>query len=298
MPKSNSFQNKRAGQREREDQFLDVSGYHLIFPGNYPIAYISNEQFREQLLRSVAGHVFLNEKNEFIDAGANVGITTAIIQGAATMETFGFLIEPSKIYLKYLAINAQEFRNCQIIEKYISPNFPIKPINCELFHWGGTAHLIDSKESVLRIDQQVDLLEYVSEKTALIKLDCDYSDLSILENIAPRLGQSRPLILFECVIRNDNDLNQIIRIISEMITQDYTRCLITHNEGYLIYSGNLTNSLYLILNFQLNLRKSSSEDKFYYSDILLIPESRSELLDLISRDLIGWQNIKVPGQNT
>ena len=214
------------------------------------------------------------------------------------METFGFLIEPSKIYLKYLAINAQEFRNCQIIEKYISPNFPIKPINCELFHWGGTAHLIDSKESVLRIDQQVDLLEYVSEKTALIKLDCDYSDLSILENIAPRLGQSRPLILFECVIRNDNDLNQIIRIISEMITQDYTRCLITHNEGYLIYSGNLTNSLYLILNFQLNLRKSSSEDKFYYSDILLIPESRSELLDLISRDLIGWQNIKVPGQNT
>ena len=83
-----------------------------------------------------------------------------------------------------------------------------------------------------------------------------------------------------------------------MITQDYTRCLITHNEGYLIYSGNLTNSLYLILNFQLNLRKSSSEDKFYYSDILLIPESRSELLDLISRDLIGWQNIKVPGQNT
>ena len=276
-----------------KDQYLDVRGYELEFPEDYPTSYIIEEKFREQLLSSIASHAFSEKKNFFIDAGANVGISTAIIKSASNFDTSGILIEPSAKYITFLKKNILLFESCIIIEKYISPNYPVIDLNSELFHWGGTAHLVESSNSVIKIDEQVDLLDFISENTAIIKIDCDYSDISILENLVPRLGNNLPFILFECVIRDDGDLNSIFQIFRLMVSKGYSHVIITNNEGYLVYSGELSMNLYLILNFQLNLRKSNLEDKFYYSDVLLIPEGEELTLKNVTSDLVRWQNIRL-----
>jgi FkbM family methyltransferase len=287
------IRNKFIGQKKLKNQYLNVRGYNLEFPGDYPTSYILEEKFREQLLSSLASHAFSEEKNAFIDAGANVGITTAIIKSASNFDTDGILIEPSEKYISYLKRNILLFGRSTIITKYISPNFPIIDLESELFHWGGTAHLVSSANSKINISEQIDLLEFVSVKTALIKLDCDYSDLAILSNLIPRLGNNLPFILFECVIRNDEDLNSIFKIFESMYEKGYSHVVLTHNEGFLIYSGDISINLYLILNFQLNLRKHASEDKFYYSDVLLIPKGGETIMKEVTNELVVWQNIRL-----
>jgi hypothetical protein len=210
-----------------------------------------------------------------------------------SLKVLQILIEPSEKYISYLKRNILLFGRSTIITKYISPNFPIIDLESELFHWGGTAHLVSSANSKINISEQIDLLEFVSEKTALIKLDCDYSDLAILRNLIPRLGNNLPFILFECVIRNDQDLNSIFKIFESMDEKGYSHVVLTHNEGFLIYSGDISINLYLILNFQLNLRKHASEDKFYYSDVLLIPRGGETIMKEVTNELASWQNIRL-----
>ena len=78
-----------------------------------------------------------------------------------------------------------------------------------------------------------------------------------------------------------------------MDDKGYSHVVLAHNEGYLIYSGDISINLYLILNFQLNLRKNASEDKFYYSDVLLIPKGGETIMKKVTNELAGWQNIRL-----
>lgn len=286
----NKLDFRKLNRRNQSDQFIKIGNYQLILPHDYPLEHLQLEVFREQLLISISKYAFNDHKNKFIDAGANVGLTTAIIKSFAPIETFGVLIEPSEKYLTYLEKNSENFFPRQIIPKYLSLNYPIENLYLTLFHWGGTAHLVQDNNHIITKEQQIDLHTLIDERTALVKLDVDYSDLSILHHVLPRLENITPLIIFECVIRNQDDFRKIKEIFTNLKNKGYKYFILMHNEGYLIYSGEFNYNLMNIIFYQLNIRKHGKESLFYYSDVLVFPEHSKDIYELVHADLVQNQH--------
>ncbi|CAN2213637.1 hypothetical protein MCEMRE185_01052 [Candidatus Nanopelagicaceae bacterium] len=261
-------------------------GHLISLPSRHSLFELQiQEPFRHQALKLAAKYFLTEQKNHVIDVGANVGDTAIVMNsGNHTKKTFS-LVEPSPFFLKYLNRNSRIIGDCEIIEKFVSPNFPISELSADLQYWGGTALLVDSSTNKVTKSQQILLHELERDNTGIVKIDCDGQDSNILINYLEH-SKSLPTIYFENTIASTSDLYKSLEVLELARNMGYGFVSALSNDGLLIWSGELKlESLRDIYQFQLNLTNLNQSNRLSYTDILLVQKSESESFFKFEKEL-------------
>ena len=260
-----------------------VHGVPMFLPKSHPLPELlaGQEPFREHLLRAAA-IVFLAGNNlTYVDVGANVGDTAALVRtetGPRPMR----LIEPSPYFFEFLQQNVKGWFDVVLIKKFVSIHYPAEDIQGALAHWGGTATLVASADSCISAAEQLDLLTLLSEDVGLVKLDCDGVDLQILLTWLPRIRESRPPILFECSLSGHADYQLLVEVLKSFEVAGYCGITICHHSGALLFSGQLCEQVYDVFSWQMNMHLQSHGEVCFYTDVLVVH----------SRDKIGTSEVE------
>jgi FkbM family methyltransferase len=279
----------------QHDTNFKIGNYDLIIPSNHHIKEImAREPFRENLLAQAARVLLTQTGDTFIDVGANVGDTAAVVLSNGSQNVRCILIEPSKYYFDYLIKNSTLFANALYLNKFVSNTYPKINIQGELHHWGGTAKLVDSTQQAIPIEDQIDLIELIDESVKLIKIDCDGLDYSILNSSLPRLVRFTPAIYYENEIKNKEQLAEAKNVIENLKILGYKKAIIARNCGTLIYAGLINDSVIDLFNLQLLLHKQGLRSAIYYTDVIVFHSSKqrefAEVLQLVRTSQVQLMN--------
>ena len=268
--KYNNYLNKLGAPSQNK---ILVGKYELDYPAghNYK-SVLRNEPLREFYLGILSKHIFCKNSLEYIDLGANIGDSYAIVKTYAPQDFKAILVEPSLYFLPYLKSNIlMHFTNTQVIEKFAGTSYPLTDINAELFHWGGTAELRRS-ENIIGIYDQIAVGELINHNTALIKIDCDGSDLYILNTLRQNLVEYKPIIYFEAIVDKSDTFEFFCETVISLEKLGYKYATVSHCSGLLMYCGAINESFFDIIRLQLNLYLNKEGGNFYYTDIAIFTE--------------------------
>jgi FkbM family methyltransferase len=262
-------------QKQRRFNFEECE---IIIPSRHSLIGIYSESpFANYALKTSGKYFLSKEMNHVIDVGANVGDTAILIKSQSPVEPKFTLVEPSEFYLEYLRLNMNLFSDSEIIDKFVSPNFPIVDLGKDLVHWGGTALLVESKSITIKSSDQVALHELVKVNTGFIKIDCDGQDTDILISFLKN-SKLFPTVYFENTIRDKGDLAKSLEILELAKSCGYAFGSIWSHDGLLIWTGELnTNCVADIFRMQLNLQNIQQASRLYYTDVLLVQEKMGEV---------------------
>jgi FkbM family methyltransferase len=271
---------KKIKFRSQTKQKFTYEGYEIYLPSRHSIVELLKvEPFRNQVLRIAAEILVTTEQNHVVDVGANVGDTALTINKASRVSVNFSLIEPSEFFREYLLLNVHLFSKYEIIPKFVSPSFPIVEIGGDLLHWGGTAQVVDSKNSTIGTDMQISLHQIVREDTGLVKIDCDGQDTLILQNFLENTD-FRPTIYFENTITDAKGLKESYEALTAATDRGYEFAIVSRSDGLVIWAGKIgTSHLLDLFWLQLNLRNMKRADLMYHTDILLVHKSKNHLFD-------------------
>jgi FkbM family methyltransferase len=263
-----------------------VGKYELNYPAGHSYkSVLSNEPLREFYLGILSKHIFCKNSLEYIDLGANIGDSYAIVKTYAPRDFKAILVEPSQYFLPYLKSNILKyFSNILVIEKFAGTSYPLTDINAELFHWGGTAELRRS-ENIIGTYDQIAVGELINHNTALIKIDCDGSDLDILNTLKQNLLENKPIIFFEAVVDKSGTFEFFCETVTSLEELGYKYATVCHCSGLLMYSGAINESFFDIIRLQLNLYLNKEGGSFYYTDIAIFTEDDAGIHVKSSLDL-------------
>jgi FkbM family methyltransferase len=263
--------------KTQKTTLMTYEGFEMKIPSRHSLKNIlEQEPFRNCVLKLVSKHFLSEARNCVIDVGANIGDTALSLQVGSSVKTEFILIEPSTFYQKYLRLNQHLFEKSELKTEYISPNYPIIDLRNKLRHWGGTALLVNSRSTIIKISEQVALHSLTTERTGIIKIDCDGNDLPILENFLLNTSFF-PALYYENAITGQQDLGMAKRVITLAMEKGYKYGAASSCDGLLLWGGELdTDSINDIFQYQFNLVSANQASKLYYTDILLIQESDHE----------------------
>jgi FkbM family methyltransferase len=261
----------------------NYEGVTLKLPRNHSLPRIEEtDRFNNMLLKVASSICFTEEEFVYLDIGANVGDTAAIVYNQAIVTPKMILVEPSPFYFRYLKINAEKFRNTTLVRKYISLFSPPRDIQGKLLHWGGTARIERSERNYIPIVDQIHLETLINLKTRLIKVDTDGYDVKIIGTILDELLLAITLIYFENEIQTVESLNECKQLLLSLQAVGYKFFIVVKNDGELITSGRLDEQvLDVILETQFRDRKVLKEAGFYYSELLLLKAADFDVFNQI-----------------
>ena len=253
---------------------LSHEGYRIVAPSKHTIKSISKiEPFRNQFLRTTAKHFIASERNHVIDVGANIGDTALTILAGSLVEPKFTLVEPSNFFLKYLRLNVCYINQWEIVEKVVSPNYPITDLNSEMHYWGGTAQILSSETSLISQSQMISLHSLVTTRTGLIKLDCDGLDTQIFQTFLQN-SNYLPVVFLENTITDRKSYVDSINVTTKALEVGYRFAAIARSDGLLIWGGEIgLDNLQDIFRMQLNFRHMNQEHLLYHTDLLLVPRA-------------------------
>jgi hypothetical protein len=117
---------------------ITVAGMSLFAPESHPLDRIMEaEIFRESLLIGAANQLFDLPHQVYIDVGANIGDTAAIVYANAKFTPQSYLIEASQFFYGYLVRNQENFPKSVLLNNYVAWTYPLTHIDGELHHGGG-----------------------------------------------------------------------------------------------------------------------------------------------------------------
>jgi hypothetical protein len=263
---------------------LNIYGYEIVLPERHHLKLIlEREPLRESLLAQASKILLQSEDDKFIDIGANVGDTAAVIYGSAAKTPNSILIEPSEFFFGYLKNNQKNFPKSLLMQNFVAHEHPIQNLKGSLHHWGGTAKFIEDTD-VQHSEHvpQIDLIEIIDERVKLIKIDCDGMDFRILKSTIPRLQNNYPAFYFENEITSLNQLHESMEVIELFEKAGYRHVIVARNCGTLIYGGEIGENLSDILQLQYALHAQGLRSAIYYTDILIFnSDQRPEYMDTL-----------------
>ena len=267
-------------------QHLNYEGFQIVLPSKHSISTLLRlEPFRNSVLRSVSEFVLTNERNHVVDVGANIGDTALTIFKASRVPTKFTLIEPSEFFRDFLIQNSRYLQDYEIIPKFVSPHFPIVDIAGDFLHWGGTAQIVESKNSIISSTRQILLHDVVRGDTGLIKIDCDGQDTTILK-IFLENSNFHPAIYFENTITDAPSLNNSCQTINLAFSKGYEYAIISRSDGLVIWAGQIgTTHLIDIFWLQLNVRRMDRPELMYHTDILLVHKDNKDGFNRIIKNI-------------
>ncbi len=256
-----------------------VHGYELLLPTYHPLPRIlAREPFRENLLANASRILLQRENDKFIDVGANIGFTAAVLFAHANKNTFGILIEPSQFFLEFLKENSSRFPKFKILESFINFGDSTNFSQNSLHHWGGTARFIQKISDGKSTDsiKPINLNSLIDKNVKLVKIDCDGLDFKILHYTIPQLKGFRPAFHYENDIRSIKDLTLALDLLDVFERAGYKYVIAVRNCGILLYSGLINDSLKDLFMAQYFLHEKMHSSAIPYTDILIFNSNQKK----------------------
>lgn len=216
-----------------------IGKYILQLPFSHQLPFIIKlAPYYSTNLARISKHVHEKYADlKFIDIGANVGDSVALLR---TQATFPILcIEGDDYFFSILQTNAARFSNVYTAKNYVGEStMELKATSVEL---GGTAHLGQSEVTGSTI--YLKKLSAILAKNALfqnakmIKVDTDGFDNKILRGSVDFLEHAKPIIFFEYdpfFLAQQND--DCLSIFDTLASVGYQNLLLYENNGEFLLS--------------------------------------------------------------
>lgn len=177
------------------------AGRPLILPLSHdlPLIMISHPLYSSNLPRLVSLAARRKPDLVFIDIGANIGDSVALVAGSVAVPILA--IEGDETFLPLLHYNVAQFEQIEVAETYVrfagAEQSGLTPVRS-----GGTAHLSFSHEapdSSFTMTRLSDVLRDHSRFAApgFLKVDTDGFDSRIIADCLDVLARSHPVLFFE-----------------------------------------------------------------------------------------------------
>ena len=222
---------------------------------------------------------------KFIDIGANIGDSVALLRTEATFTIL--CIEGDEYFFSILETNAARFRDVHLAKNYVGES--TTEVNAVSVELGGTAHLGHNETGGLPI--YIKKLSAILDdkplfrQAKMLKIDTDGFDNKILRGSVDFLKIAKPVIFFEydpffLSQQNDDGLS----IFGTLAKVGYQKLLVYDNNGELLLSVDVDNSVTLedITHYYTG-RKGVR-----YCDICAFHKEDSDLFELIRKSEIHF----------
>lgn len=191
---------------------VKVGNFEVDMPGNN--VQISTYKYRpnaNNLLGILAKHVAVKYPDAaFIDVGANVGDTIAVIKTAIDIPIIG--IEGDPISYRFLEANAKQFSQVKILKEFLGEKKETVNVSFEKSGWNTT--LIPTKEkkgdaiNLKTLDEVLAENQLDSWNNKIFKVDCEGFDTIIIRGAGQLLTTRKPAIFFEYNKTNMNAIGE------------------------------------------------------------------------------------------
>jgi FkbM family methyltransferase len=180
-----------------------IHGYELAFPPSHSLPYILQQwpYYSSNLGRIAHGVHQKYSDLKFIDVGANVGDSVAIVR---RLSHFPILcIEGDGVFLNVLHRNIQQFDEVFLAPYYVGENDV--SVQAQSSGQGGTAHLVCSEQGAHEGFSAVNIRKLSSvlhdyetfSQPKMLKIDTDGFDGKILRGARDILASAKPVVFFE-----------------------------------------------------------------------------------------------------
>ena len=178
----------------------------------------------------------------FIDIGANIGDTVALLRTAATFPIL--CIEGDDYFFSVLQANSSQFPTVHLAKKYVGESSQL--VSAVAISGSGTAHLTQlngSDSNGIQLEKLSTILtDYPTFHNAkMLKVDTDGFDNKVLRGSIDFLKAARPVIFFEydphLLAQQQEDGVSIFNMLADI---GYAKMLVYDNNGELIMSVNLS----------------------------------------------------------
>jgi FkbM family methyltransferase len=262
----------------QRSMIFNISGFEMLMPERHHLKSImEKEPLRANLLAQASKTLLQHVEDVYVDVGANIGDTAAVVYANATEVPNSILIEPSDFFFSFLKKNHEVLPNSILMQNFVAHEYPIQTLIGTLHHWGGTAKFIESNEFGFEQPiRQIDLAQLINEKVKLVKIDCDGMDFRILKSVIPRLKRNSPAFYYENEITSISQLRDSLEVIELFEQEGYKYVIVARNCGTLIFGGEIGDNLRDVLQLQFALHAQGMRSAIHYTDILVF-HSKQEL---------------------
>lgn len=276
--------------KQQRTQMVNLFGYSLKLPSRHPLASMFQASPRDAMLAALAKVAFSEDLHHYIDVGANVGDSAVVIEHFSKAKLSSDLIEPSDFFFPFLVENSKLLHRPTLHQKFASTSYPTAEINGILYHWPGNAEVVDASSKVLaRIQDQVNVGELIRAQTALVKVDCEGLDVTIIDAALSNTRGEAPIFYFESTLKSEGDYNRVQNLFLRF-SSNYDRVAVACPSGILIYGGKIDENFWRLATYQLNLHLLGQRERLYYVDIAVFPKERKTVFDSVLADMDNLKN--------
>ena len=236
----------------QSNKTVDIHGVSLVAPSSHPIEeLIASQPYRDLCVALVAKYASSKYPERAIfDIGANIGDTASLI--SLTTASKLILIEGSDYFFTYLQQNAKNLPNKHELHQVMLGDG--SNLKGSLLHWGGTAYFDSTKKSGQT--QTCRLSEVTDDLPSFVKLDTDGHDASILLYSIDWVKRTKPSLLLEFQIRNEDDLNHFQKLTDELHSAEYSRFIFWNSAGEFFLSSTDPKQVMQIAQYLLRARQT------------------------------------------
>ena len=261
----------------------DISGFTLLLPFSHQLPFIlKTYPYYSSNLARVAKYVKQKYENiKFIDIGANIGDSIAIVRKEAEFPIL--CVEGDEQFFSVLQKNAELFSDIYIAKTYVGE--ANQKLRVDTLKEGGTAHFREGTkgENFIEVKKISEILkDYpLFGDAKMIKIDTDGFDCKIIRGAADFLLIAKPVIFFEydpfLLAEQGDDGISIFKYFSGL---GYNHLLIYDNFGDLMLSTEieryrLLEEIHLYFSGRLSHR---------YCDICVFHTEDSDLFETVRQE--------------
>lgn len=228
----------------------------------------------------------------FIDVGANIGDTVALLRSAGCRSPI-LAVEPSARFLAFAALNTERFADVELHQAFVGPG----GTRFALDERRGTASSVTMAGAAEPQIPTIALANLTDRRTALVKTDTDGLDAKVLASGLPFLRAARPLIWSEAEVHAAADVGEWIDVL-RVLAECHPNIIAFDNFGFPVVYGALGSILPTLRDLLEYCRRHAAvpaarggEPRIHYLDLALFPERLTTVYrDAVTRFEREWES--------
>lgn len=247
----------------------------LLVPSEHPLdRYRAAHPLYDRQLPRIALAVDKAAPGElFIDVGANVGDTVALLRLAGCSNPI-LAVEPSARFMSFASRNVARFADVELRQAFVGPG----GTRLALQERRGTASSIETAAAPAPRIPTIALGSLVERATALVKTDTDGLDAKVLASGLAFLRTARPVIWSEAEVHSAADVREWIEVLTALV-QCHPYVIAFDNFGFPVVYGDLERTLPTLRDLLEYCRRHAAvpaarggEPRIHYLDLALFPQ--------------------------
>ena len=268
----------------------------LIAPANNRLDfYLKIHPLYDRRLPVLSRLVYEEEPHsEFIDVGANIGDTVALLR-LAGCDLKIVAIEASEKYFSYLKLNSEKdssvFKNVELVNAFVGRETD----NLSLVENNATAGTVISEKTNKSVDvPTIPLSKFESRNVSLIKLDTDGYDAVILSSNLDYIIQKQPIIFAEAEVNSEFSLNEWTKFLNTIPDDVFEKVIVFDNFGFAVCAGDFQKLKSFILDLlpYVHQQHKTKKPTIYYFDICFFPKSKNKIYTKFIKEIPELSQLK------